>query len=204
MTKSRLVQTSTSTVERDRRFPRSKATRDRILAAARRQFSEVGYERTTIRSVAGEAEIDPSMVMRYFETKDGLFAAALTFDLALPDLTAVARKKVGETVIAHFLDRWEGAGVAANDLPALLRSATSNEDAMSRLLDIFKRQVLPSVKAVCPPGEEKKRGALLATQILGLAYGRYVLKLPAIAALDHRTIKDELGPTLQRYICGSS
>ena len=51
--------------------------RERILDAARQQFARDGYERTTIRSVATEAEIDPSMVMRYFGNKEGLYLAVL-------------------------------------------------------------------------------------------------------------------------------
>src|SRR5690349_1554947 len=46
---------------------RSGPTRAAILAAARRRFSDDGFERTTVRAVAGDAGVDPSMVMRYFE-----------------------------------------------------------------------------------------------------------------------------------------
>jgi AcrR family transcriptional regulator len=56
---------------------RSRAARDAILTAARRRFTEEGYERTTIRTVAADAGIDPSMVMRYYGSKDGLFSAAV-------------------------------------------------------------------------------------------------------------------------------
>ena len=54
-----------------------------ILAAARERFAESGYEGTTIRGVAADANIDPSMVMRYFGNKDQLFAAAAEFDRPL-------------------------------------------------------------------------------------------------------------------------
>ncbi|MDT5208004.1 MAG: hypothetical protein QOF67_419, partial [Mycobacterium sp.] len=47
-----------------------------ILAAARQRFAESGFERATIRAIAADANIDPSMVMRYFGSKDQLFAAA--------------------------------------------------------------------------------------------------------------------------------
>ena len=52
-----------------------------ILAAARQRFAESGFERATIRAIAADANIDPSMVMRYFGNKDQLFAAAADFDL---------------------------------------------------------------------------------------------------------------------------
>jgi hypothetical protein len=64
---------------------------------------------TAARGVAEDAEIDPSMVMRYFGSKEGLFAAALDVDLALPDLSPVPRDQVGVALAGHFVDHWEGA-----------------------------------------------------------------------------------------------
>ena len=58
-----------------------------ILAAAKQRFAESGFERATIRAIAADANIDPSMVMRYFGNKDLLFAAAADFDLQIPDLS---------------------------------------------------------------------------------------------------------------------
>src|SRR4051795_4810152 len=86
---------------------RSDATRAAILTAARERFAADGYERATIRAIAADANIDPSMVMRYFGNKDQLFAAAADFDLQIPDLSDVNRKQLGARLVAHFLDRWE-------------------------------------------------------------------------------------------------
>src|SRR6266566_1168233 len=55
---------------------RSESTKARILAAARKHFAASGYERATIRAIARKAGIDPALVMRYFGTKEKLFAAA--------------------------------------------------------------------------------------------------------------------------------
>ena len=71
---------------------RSDATRAAILEAARERFAADGYERATIRAIARDAGIDPSMVMRYYGNKEGLFAAASEFDLRLPALGAVPGK----------------------------------------------------------------------------------------------------------------
>jgi AcrR family transcriptional regulator len=76
-----------------------------ILAAARERFAESGFERATIRAIAADANIDPSMVMRYFGNKDQLFAAAADFDLAIPDLSGVDSDQVGARLVKHFVDR---------------------------------------------------------------------------------------------------
>src|SRR6476659_2595883 len=68
---------------------RSDRTKSAILKAARERLAAHGYDRTTIRAVAADAGIDPSMVMRYFGNKAQLFDAALGIDLRLPDLTGI-------------------------------------------------------------------------------------------------------------------
>ena len=66
------------------------ATKAAILAAARMQFGQSGFEKTTIRSVASAAGVDPALVMHYFGNKDGLFAAVSRLDISPPDLSGVA------------------------------------------------------------------------------------------------------------------
>ena len=78
----------------------------RTLEAARAIFATRGYERTTIRAVAAQADIDPSMVMRYFESKAGLFAAAASA-IRVSDLGSVPARRRGELLVRHFVDRWE-------------------------------------------------------------------------------------------------
>ena len=75
---------------------RSDRTKSAILRAARERLAAQGYDRTTIRAVAADAGIDPSMVMRYFGSKAQLFDAALDIDLRLPDLTGVPLDQLPE------------------------------------------------------------------------------------------------------------
>jgi AcrR family transcriptional regulator len=107
---------------------RSEQTRAAILAAARHRFAADGFERTTIRGIAADAGIDPSMVMRYYGSKDGLFAAAADLDLHLPDLATVPREKLGETLVRHWVERWEG-DLSDELLIVLFRSAITNQSA---------------------------------------------------------------------------
>jgi AcrR family transcriptional regulator len=54
------------------------ATRQRLLIAARSRFAVLGYDRTTTREIAADAEVNVSLIQRYFGSKDGLYAAVLT------------------------------------------------------------------------------------------------------------------------------
>jgi AcrR family transcriptional regulator len=118
--------------------PRSSRTREEILRSARARFSADGYERTTIRAVAADASIDPSMVMRYYGNKSGLFAAATEFDLALPDLLRVPRENLGAAAVEHFLTRWEGEE-GDDALRVLLASAATNPTAAAQMHSISAR-----------------------------------------------------------------
>ena len=175
----------------------SAETKAVILAAARERFAESGFERATIRAIATDANIDPSMVMRYFGNKDQLFAAAADFDLQIPDLSDVDREQLGTRLVAHFVDRWERDEV----MVVLLRSSTTNADAAQRMKEIFSAQLLPAIAGINPEKPERRAG-LIATQMLGLALCRYVLRLPPVVEMSRDEVISWLGPTVQRYLDG--
>jgi AcrR family transcriptional regulator len=173
----------------------SAETKAVILAAARQRFAGSGYERATIRAIAADANIDPSMVMRYFGNKDQLFAAAADFDLQIPDLSGVDRDQLGARLVSHFLDRWE----RDEALVVLLRSSTTNDEAAQRMRKIFSSQLRPVIGKI-QPTDAPRRAGLIATQVLGLALCRYVLRLPPVVAMSRDEVVAWLGPTIQRYV----
>lgn len=183
--------------------PRSAATRQAILTAARARFAAEGFERSTIRAIAADAAIDPSMVIRYYGNKEQLFAAAADIDLRLPELATVAPEELGHTIARHFIRLWEGPDGDDDALMFLFRSALSNDAAAERLRRrVFEDQVIAHLAAVVPDQADRRAG-LVATQLLGVALCRYVLRLaPVVAAVPDQLIA-ELAPTLQRYLTGS-
>jgi AcrR family transcriptional regulator len=175
----------------------SEATKAAILEAARERFAADGYERATIRTIAAEAAIDPALVMRYFGSKDQLFAAAASFDLRMPDLSGVPRKALGPALVGHFVDRWEDD----DTLKALLRAAASNPAAAARFRTIFTTQLVPAMgKLFRSRATAASRAGLVASQMLGLAMTRYLLRLSPVVALDREDLVRWLGPTIQRYL----
>ena len=179
--------------------PKSVRTREAIETAARELFAAQGYERTTVREIGARAQIDPSMIIRYFGSKDALFARVAAPDLKLPDIGGADRARLGETLVRHFLEQWEGPR-ADGALPVLLRSAASNEDAAERLRQMFVAQVLPAIARAGPQETAPMRAGLVATQLLGLALTRYVLRLPPVVAMPWEVIVESIGDTIQRYV----
>lgn len=175
----------------------SAETKAVILSAARARFGSVGFQAATIRAIATDAGVDPAMVMRYFGNKEQLFAAAAEFSLQLPDFSAADRSRLGLLLVGHFLRRWEGGDDA---LVILLRSSATNNDAAQRMAEIFGTQLLPLVASQVPAGEAPMRAGLIATQILGLAMCRFVLRLPPVVDMSPDEVVEWLGPTIQRYL----
>ena len=181
--------------------PKSIRTREAIEAAARELFAINGFERTTVREIGARAGIDPAMVIRYFGSKDALFARVARPELHLPDLAAVESDRIGETLVRHFLAQWEGEA-GGGGMPILLRSAASNEEAAARLRETFAAQVFPAVARAGPAETAAMRAGLVASQLLGLALTRYVLRLPPVVALPADVIIRAVGKTIQRYASG--
>ena len=175
--------------------PRSEATRRTILEVARRLFAAHGFERTTVRAVAAQAGIDPSMVMRYFGSKEGLFAAAATSHLQVPDLGPVAASKRGECMVRHFVDRWE-RNPEDDSLVFLLRTAVTNSDVAQQLQVNFNRLITEPVAAI-GLDQADRRGALIGTQLLGLALCRYVLGLQPITGAAVEDVIADIAPSVQ-------
>ncbi|HTX84026.1 MAG TPA: helix-turn-helix domain-containing protein [Streptosporangiaceae bacterium] len=60
------------TASAGRREANKQATRAALLAAAKRLFAERGFEATTIRDIAAEAQVTERTFYRYFDGKEGL------------------------------------------------------------------------------------------------------------------------------------
>jgi AcrR family transcriptional regulator len=177
---------------------KSDRTRAAILDAAQKLFAQHGHGRTTVRDIAAKASIDPALVIRYFGSKDELFVRAAAFDLRMPDLSKVKRSQIGDTLIRRFLELGEGF----TGMTVLLRSAASNDYAASRVRELFAAQVLPAFARVGSRADAAERAGLVASQLLGLALCRYILKIPPVAEMSAQEIVKHIGPTIQRYASG--
>jgi AcrR family transcriptional regulator len=184
----------------------SPPNREAILGAARQQFARRGYQEATIRDIAREAGVDPALVHHYFGSKDALFAAALRLPFRpaelVAELLAGGVEGLGERIVRRFLAIWsnESAGGA---FAGLLRSAAGHEDAARMLREFFTDEVMERIVASLDMPQARLRAALVASQIVGLAWMRLLLRLEPIASVDAETLVACCAPTLQRYLTGS-
>ena len=179
----------------------SSDTKAEILAAARTRFAAEGYRSASIRAVARDVGVDAALVVRYFGSKPGLFAAATAIDLRIPDLTGVPTGAHGHRLVEHVLSRWDATTPEGQVLLTLLRSAASDAAAAAALRELFASQLVPALRRlITDESEGPQRAALVASQILGLALARSVLELPPFDAMPPDVIAANVGATVQHYL----
>jgi AcrR family transcriptional regulator len=191
-------------VRRSGRRPGNQDTKSSILEAARRAFAEKGFDKSSIRAIAGDAGVDPALVHHYFGTKEKLFLEAMSAPInpgeMIPKALAGPPEQAGERLIRTALSVWDSpAGTAA---VAMFRSALSNEWTARLLREFVVTQILRRAmnELVADPDEVPMRSSLVVTQIGGVLMARYVLKVEPLASADPETIVAAVAPNVQRFL----
>lgn len=179
-------------------------TRGEILDAARQVFSDLGYDRATMRTIATRAEVDPALIYHYFETKDDLFAASI--DLPIPPTEVLRnvlegdRSHLGRRLSETFFIVWEQEE-ARRSLLGILRSAMGGEDrAANAFRQFLMTAVLDHISPMIPGKDSRLRALLMASQLVGVAMTRYVMRLEPIASASVEEIIDLVAPRVQSYV----
>jgi AcrR family transcriptional regulator len=193
-----------ATPARRGRRPAGEDTRGLITEAARSEFADKGYEGTSLRSVARVAGVDPALVHHYFDGKADLFAQSVVLTRVNPAVMvdrvlAGPMDTVGERLVRTFLGVWDDPENQER-LVALVRALLTNDDVTVLMREFVTREIVGRVTERTKVSEAPLRGALAASQIIGLATARYVVRLPAVVAANHDDLARWLGPVLQRYL----
>jgi AcrR family transcriptional regulator len=178
-------------------------TRDAILQAARRQFSELGYDRTTVRGIAAEAGVDPALVAHFYGPKQQLFMAAveLPFDPAavIPELLAGDRDAVGRRLAAFVVGVMESPE-GQQRLLSLIRAATAEPEAARLIRELIARELFQPMVVGLGTGDADLRAALIGANVVGLFMARHVVALAPMAALGADELTATYAPIFQRIL----
>ena len=196
---------SEGSAKRSGRRPGPTTTREAIAEAARRQFADLGYDRATLRGIAGEAGVDAALVVRFYGSKDELFREVM----ALPPTVAEAMAALAEGPSATVGRRLAEVIVGMLEDPrsrsvviGRIRSASSHPDAAALVRETVTRDIGRLVAAVTDDQPET-RAVLVGSQIVGLALARYVVRVEPLASLPAADVIDYIAPTFQHYLVGT-
>ena len=191
---------------RSQRGPRAARgeVRERLLAAARRHFSQDSYERVTLRAIADDAGVDPGLVSYYFGGKTGLFRESMSLprDPGAEIMTALGEDLDGaaERVLTSLFLEWRKGSASEAASSLLLKSLIDSPDT----LDTFRRWldeeiITPLARKLTGP-KRKERAAAATGIIFQMLAIRYLAKIEPIASLPEREVIALYGPLIQRLL----
>jgi AcrR family transcriptional regulator len=177
------------------------ATRAEILEAARVLFTREGYDHVGMRDVAGIVGVDAALVVRYFGSKEGLFAEAVTEGFRIgEDLLAGGKNGFGERLARHVLEKREPRDEFDPTL-VLLRSAP-NERAAALLREGLDGQFVRPLARWLGGEKAPERAGLIVAALFGLAFMRDVVRSGSLAEAETEELVALVAPVLQSYVDG--
>ena len=181
------------------REERRRRTEAAILTAAQGQFAELGFERTTIRSVAAAASVDPALVMQHFGSKEGLFAAVGRQQRSHTRVLAAALEDVPQAALDDLFGDFEDPQTRTAAL-ALMRSCLTHQGAAAVLRDDVMCEIHDAVAARIGGPDAELRASLIGATMIGLAISRYLLQLPVLSTADRADVERLVLPMLQTLV----
>jgi AcrR family transcriptional regulator len=185
--------TSSAKASTARRPYDASASRQALLDAARTLFDEVGYDRATTREIGERAGVDAALIARYFDSKEGLF------------LAAIAERAPGEealdfepgALLAFLIERWDERG--HSPLSRALASPALTDAARDQVSSIVHDRLLRQLaEAFRERGaaDPQLRAELLVAMAVGVATTRANGSLETLARAPRDEVLASLGPVV--------
>lgn len=176
-----------------RRSHDAAASRAALLEAGRQLFDELGFDRATVRQIGERAGVDPALIARYFDGKEGLFLAAC----ATPAPDEAELPTDPRALVAWLLERWDDYG--HSPLSRALASPALNAAVRGRIGAVVRDRLLgPMVEELRRRGvpDPELRGELLVALALGVSITRANATLAVNAAAPREQVLAALEPAI--------
>ena len=172
----------------------AEASRRALLAAAREVFDEVGYDRATTREIGDRAGVDPALIARYFDSKEGLFIAAIAAGSPEDDEIDFAPAEL----LRFLLERWDERG--HNPISRALASPALTPGAREQISTVVGDRVLRGLTAELrerDAADAELKAELLVALAVGVAMTRANGTLETLAATPREEVLEALAPLVR-------
>jgi AcrR family transcriptional regulator len=183
------------------RRPGVDSTREAVLEAARKSFASKGFQATTVRAVAADAGVSPSMIHHFFATKDALFLAAIRMPID-PDVIVARvldgpRKQLPERLVRTFVTTWH-APATGPALRSVVRAAVADQEQAAGLRAFAEHVMLPRVTQALdlPPLQITAAISLL----LGYIFAGQLIGIEPLASADVDELVALFTPAVARLL----
>lgn len=173
----------------------SEATRQALLKAARELFEEKGFGGATVRAIGERAGVDPALIARYFDNKEGLYLAALSDESSQANLklAGLDPQEIADAMFRRW-DAGEGSPVAR-----AMSSVSLDDVVLEQVRSLVGMRLSgPLCEGLGPGGDSELRSEVLLAAILGICVTRGNGSLETLAQADREEVAD-----LIRRIAGS-
>lgn len=185
--------TSSAKASTARRPYDANASRQALLEAARELFDEVGYDRATTREIGERAGVDAALIARYFDSKEGLFLAAISE--ATPGEEEIDFEPAA--LLAFLVERWDERG--HSPLSRALASPALSDGVRDQVSSIVHDRLLRQLTAVLRErgvADPVLRAELLVATAVGVAMTRANGSLENLARTPRDEVLAALGPAV--------
>jgi AcrR family transcriptional regulator len=185
------------------RRPGHQDTRAEIVAAARQAFGEEGYDQASLRAIARRAGVDPALVHHYFSDKAALFVEAMQLPVdprRVKQESTTGESVSGESLVLHFIEMWDAAGDTSASFPTVAQAMCASPAVADAIREFLAARLGPPQPGEGEwPADFEQRHSLVASQLVGAAWARYVLRIEPLASAKPAQIARWIGPSVDRY-----
>jgi AcrR family transcriptional regulator len=172
------------------------STRQTILRAARKRFTHGAFAEVGLREIAQDSGVSAALIVKYFGSKEDLFAEAVSFEAEATALLDCDLDHLGEHLVATLLDLHDRAS-SDPFLRAVMAAFRPNGAHFS---STFQQHFASPLAARLTGEDVPLRTAMICAQLTGLGAVRLAVRLPGVTALTPEQIVATFGPVLQDLV----
>lgn len=177
-------------------------TKAKIGKIASKQFSEIGYEKTTIRSVAEASGVDPKLVMHYFGNKEKLFASTMSLPheaaAAMALLSLVPKRQWGSRISDLV---WLSKKAKSNKvMVGIIRASASEDKAAEMLREFYAENLFNPMLAALKVDNQEIRSVMLSSLMVGYTFNNEILNLFEHLGVSDKKTKALFAKTVQTIL----
>ena len=179
-------------------------TKATILAAARSEFAERGYDRASLRGIARRAGVDPALIRYWFAGgKAEIFSTAVVDQQINPKEIAAgiafgSVEGLGLRIVRGALGAWERP--EASERLRLVFGAAAVSGQPDAVREYLTQEVFSRIGSMLTGPDVALRMNLVGSHMAGLMLARHVLRLEPLASTPFDELVEWVGPVIQRYL----
>lgn len=175
--------------------------RTAILDAARTQFAAKGFGGTSMRAIAAQAGVDASLISHYFGDKSRLLVATMRLPVdpvdKIASVVADGPDGMAARLLRTFLAAWDPHREVFS---TLVRTTLSADDTQAPMLQLARNVLISTLVDVLEGDDRELRANLVASQLIGMATMRYVVRVEPLASAPVADVVRLYAPAMQRLI----